>query len=614
MPDYFANLIPQPRKIAIRPGTMGRPRRLRLSTQGLDAEQAETMARLAKIVLGDWLGGAGPAVALQLRLDPKLTTLKKLGDEAYELTITRSLALAARSLAGLQRGIQTVRQVLEDAAAQGPIPRCRILDWPRIAHRGIHYDLAREMECRIKHLRRVIENVAYFRMNTLHLYLENKFAYPSAPTVSPPGAMTPREARELVEYARGFGVTVIPQIATMGHVEHFLHGPYECLREDPKNSFNLCPSHPKTRPFLAGLIRDVAEAFRPPYIHVGYDESHSGVCPRCQKRGSPPEILADHLNWLDEQVKSHGARTMIYADKFLSREDFPRTDAINGGTPAQAHAAIARVNRDILITDWHYTSPYGDTVRYLVREGFEVHLATATNIYWHDSIPYRRGHKWLVDSIDNGIAQGAVGAFNCNWEFYRGQFLDNYWFFEALSAERYWTDRPHDFLTYSSRFSRRFWGVDKDYYGNLASLAETTPTERRKYFLDSEVLPDLSWQMRFDFIEIGDDIIAQVKALRKAARRNADTLRLLDMPGVICRYMGQRAIGKVLLDQALAAGDKAKAIAALKDVRKVAQEVAARLEEGYRVYGGAVVDRERIAAHIRALDARIAAVRAGKGL
>jgi hypothetical protein len=35
-------------------------------------------------------------------------------------------------------------------------------------------------------MKRVIENLASFKGNTLHLYLENKFAYPSAPEIVPP--------------------------------------------------------------------------------------------------------------------------------------------------------------------------------------------------------------------------------------------------------------------------------------------------------------------------------------------------------------------------------------------------------------------------------------------
>ena len=617
MCDFFANLMPQPRRIEKPTGKMRTPERLALVFDGLSDDQSDQFTRLAGIVLRSWTAAAGgSATRLRIRLGQAGTAglarvPAPLAQEGYQLEFGREIVLSARAMPGLQRGIQTLRQLMENGEERGSVPRSHIVDWPRVARRGIHFDLAREMEYRPEHMHRVVDNIAYFRMNTLHLYLENKFVYPSAPDVAPSGVMTPEQAKELCEYAAVFGITVIPQVPTMGHMEHFLNGRYERLREDPQSSFNLCPSHPDARPFLAGLIRDVAEAFHPPWIHVGYDESHSGICERCRQRGKPEQILAEHLNWLDSEVKKHGARTMIYGDKFLSRDDFPRCDAANGGTSEQARAALKQVSRDILITDWHYTAPYGGTVRHLVRQGFDVHIVTASNIFWHDSIPLNRGHHWIVETTDRGILQGASGAFHSNWEYYRGQFFDNFWFFQALAAERQWTDQPHDYRAFGSRFASRFWGTEQDYYSEIGSLLETTPTQRRQHFLDCDVNVELPWQTRLDYLEIADYVLSRVKAFRRAARRNGDTLRMLDMPAVIVRYMGNRAIHLPLAREAVRKGDKVKAVESLREVRKAAMEVAARLDEGYRIYGGAVVDRSRIRAHIEAIDRELAAVEPG---
>jgi hypothetical protein len=421
--------------------------------------------------------------------------------------------------------------------------------------------------------------------------------------------MTPVQARALCDYAALFGITVIPQIATMGHLEHVLHGPYAKLREDPQNPYNLCPTHPGARPFLAGLIADVAAAFKSPFIHVGYDESHSGVCPRCRAKGPAHQLLADHLNWLNAEVKKHGARTMIYGDKFLARGDFPRLDCANGGTPAEARAALARVDRDIVITDWHYTAPYADTTAYLVKQGFEVQMASATNIFWHDSIPVHRGHQWIVETQERALRAGATGVINTNWEYYRGQFLDNYWYFQALACERGWTSEPHDFPAWGRRFASRFWGVDEDYFTDIAGLAESTPTGRRAYFLDAEPFfeektgaPLNFFQAALDHEGVGEAILERVARFRKQARRNADTLRMLDMPGWIIRYHGARVFHKARLAEALQGGDRAAALHAIHAVRAILDGVIGRLKDGLRTYGGAGVDLQRAAAQRESLE------------
>ncbi len=617
VPDSLTEcLIPQPRIIRRRPGIVPAVQCLTPTVQAPSIAEKSSAEEAARLILNPWITPSKKARRLFLTLDPTLTIAPRsagpaLADQAYTLSLDQDLRLTARSIAGLRHGLQTLRQLLENAAdASAPhLPRLSIVDWPRLATRGIHLDLAREMEYRPAHLRKIVEHLAYLKFNTLHLYLENKFVFPSAPELAPSGVLTPDQARDLCRFANRLGVRIIPQIATLGHMEHLLHGRFQELREDPASSFNLCPSHPKARPFLAALIGDVHAAFQSPFIHVGYDEAHSGVCPRCQKRGTPPEILADHLNWLNAQVRSHGARTLIYGDQFLARADFPRSDAINASSPESARQALAQVDRDIIITDWHYTAPYGGTVRHLVNEGFEVQIAPATNIYWHDSIPLHRGHHWIVPTIDHAVAEGAVGVMHANWEYYRGQFFDNFWYFQGLSAERSWTDTPHDYATWGRRFARRFWGLEEDRYSELAGLAESLPTGRRRFFGDSQVLaveipsalnplyPDWS-QIRFDHTETGEELIRQARQIKREARRNGDTLRILDMPGQIARYLGVRAVAREALIACAQKGDRSGALAQLAGMLQAARQVLDRLEFGYRVYGGAVQDRARIQTHI----------------
>jgi hypothetical protein len=291
---------------------------------------------------------------------------------------------------------------------------------------------------------------------------------------------------------------------------------------------------------------------------------------------------------------------MIYGDKFLAPEDFPLADSVNGGPAREARSALRRVKRDILITDWHYRAPYGGTTRYFKREGFEVQMVTATNLFWHDSIPLRRGHHWIVETIDRAVAKGATGVFNSNWEYYNGQFFDNFWYFQGLAAERAWTAAPHDYLTWGRRFAARFWGVTEDYYAEIGGLAETVVTRRRRVFSEGQVL-DVDNLGAREYPELGDYLIAQARRFQRAARRNADTLRLMDMPGQMIRYVGIRSRQRVLLERALRAGSRTGALAALAAIKQAADQVARRLAVGYRLYGGAVVDLKRLAWHRRAL-------------
>lgn len=616
------NLIPRPRHIDVRSGTTKPPSVLALHYKGLPPDDADSVAQLAEIVLKPWLNGptkSALSVTLQRSSAPLSRQLKRtpqpLVREAYLLnTSGKGIRITAPYTAGLRLALQTLKQILENAHEYGVLPHCHIVDWPRIANRGIHYDIAREMEYRPAHFKKVVERLAYFKINQLHFYFENKFLFRSSPETAAQGACTPRQARALCDYARLFGITVVPQMVTLGHMNNFLHGPYQRFREDPKTSWNLCPTHPQVRSWLAGMIADVADAFQSPYIHVGYDESHSGVCKRCQRQGTPQQLLAQHLNWLNAEIKKHGARTMIYGDMFVSLAEFPLQDAANGGTPQQALTALRTVDRDIIITNWHYTAPYSETTRYFVKNGFTVYGVTASNIYWHDSIPLNRGQFWISETTDRDIQEGASGMFNSNWEFYRGQCFDNYWYHNALSAEHYWTDTAHNPAAWGTRFTSRFYGLAQDYYSSIAGLMETTKCVRRPAFLVTHVLdlpnnssisPLAGWSWRLptlDHPEIGTHLIERAGEFRRLAKRNSDSLRFFDMPGQIIHYIGTRARAIAFLQIALEQGNRADALSALDTIRNAALQVAPRLDALYKVYGCAVTDRDRLLVHLTTLN------------
>jgi hypothetical protein len=608
----YQNLLPKPLSIQLLGGERSTTTIQIDAADLLNDHPAEALTECAAILLYDWISTADDACTVKLlAADAELDfsdVPPAVVEQAYHLVVGDKITLQAMGVAGFRHGLATLRQILEDGADQGRIPLVEIRDWPAIKWRGVHFDLAREMEFRAAYLRTVIERLAYLKINQLHLYLENNFVYPSCPEVAPKGAMTPQEARELVAYAAGLGVTVVPQIPTLGHMGLLLQGERRQMREDPEIASNICPTHPKTRAFLAGLIADVTDVFQSPFVHLGYDESHSGHCARCMKGGGPERILAEHLNWLNEQVRSHGAVTMIYGDMFLAPEQFPKSDSVNGGRMESANRSLQEVTRDIIITDWHYISPYGNTVEHFVKQGFVVHGVCASNGYWHDTIAFTRGHHWIVDTIDRAIAQGAEGCFNSNWEFYRGQFFENFWFLQALAAERMWYQGTHDFSTYCSRFTHRFWGLPDERFSHLMALIEATSSNlrlRKRYFLDGpdhRVLGEAGIFDQHSGEETGEYILEQVSLLKTQVRRNEEMLDFLDIYGLISLYIGVRVHARAVIDFALKRDATEQVDEAIGSVVAAAERVMEKLDFAFRRFGTAVEDRGRLRSHIRLLQ------------
>ena len=146
-------------------------------------------------------------------------------------------------------------------------------------------------------------------------------------------AFTRNQTRDLIDLAHGHGLTVIPEIESLGHTG-YLHGRPELahLREPTAGKYNaLTPEHPDARAVLRDLIHEAAEIFGSRYIHVGLDEANLGHDP---ERGREPwERYADHLAFLHETVTEAlranpprepdpaepiGGKMMMWADHLVS--------------------------------------------------------------------------------------------------------------------------------------------------------------------------------------------------------------------------------------------------------------------------------------------------------
>jgi hexosaminidase len=223
------------------------------------------------------------------------------GDEGYRLTIRRDgVDLRATAPAGLFNGVQTLRQLLPPAVEAGApvIPGGTITDRPRYAYRGTMLDLARHFHTPDE-VRTYIDQISRFKINYLHLHLSDDQgwriqidAWPKLTTVGGAagtgvggdggGYLTKDDYRDLVRYAAGRFVTIIPEIDMPGHVnaaqvaypELTCDGVAPRPRTDMRVGYStLCVREEITYRFVEDVIRELAEMTPGPYLHIGGDET-----------------------------------------------------------------------------------------------------------------------------------------------------------------------------------------------------------------------------------------------------------------------------------------------------------------------------------------------------
>lgn len=239
-----------------------------------------------------------------LTLDKNKTTA--LGVEGYELLIEkRIVTVTAASAAGLFHGVQTIRQLLPEkieaaSVQEGPweIPTGTITDYPEYGFRGTMIDVARHF-FPAEDIKQVIDNLAYYKMNILHLHLADdqgwRIEIKSWPNLTAHGGKTEvgggeggfytqEVYKDLVKYASDRFVTIVPEIDMPGHTNAALSSYPELNCNDKAPDLytgtnvgfsTLCVNKDITYKFIDEVFGELVAMTPGQYIHIGGDESHA---------------------------------------------------------------------------------------------------------------------------------------------------------------------------------------------------------------------------------------------------------------------------------------------------------------------------------------------------
>jgi hexosaminidase len=353
-------LVPMPTSVRDLPG---RDFRLRQGTRIVvagDAEAVEIATDLAEklrastgLPLRLVRGERARYGAIVLRVRPASELPGVTGPEAYQLSVrTSHVLLEASTAQGLFRGLQTLRQLLPPQVEsmtrqEGPwtVPAVQIVDSPRFAYRGAMLDVARHF-LTVDEVKRYIDDIALYKMNTLHLHLSDdqgwrieiegwpqltRYGGTTEVAGGPGGWYTQSDYAEIVQYAAQRFITVVPEIDTPGHTNAALAAYPEltCEGQAPPlytgievGFSSLCIDKEVTYKFLDDVIGQLARLTPGPYLHIGGDEAHSTE-------------EADYVRFIERVekiVQKHGKQMMGWAE--ISAADLSETSVAQYWNPA----------------------------------------------------------------------------------------------------------------------------------------------------------------------------------------------------------------------------------------------------------------------------------------
>lgn len=246
-----------------------------------------------------------------------------------------------RAVCGNGQGARYARdvfsQIVERVGGGNDTPACKarcctIEDWPDIPVRGFMLDVSRGRVPTAEALSDLIKTLSRLRYNQLQLYVEHTYAFKNHEEVwREASPLTQAEIRDADALCRKYGIELVPNLNSFGHVERWLkHEKYKSLAECPNGfyheifkmqrvagTFAACE---EAADFMDTLYAEYLPNFSSDKFNIGGDEPWELGQGRsrelCEKYGKRAVYL-EHMTRLKRRVEGYGKKMMFWGDVLL---------------------------------------------------------------------------------------------------------------------------------------------------------------------------------------------------------------------------------------------------------------------------------------------------------
>ena len=262
-------------------------------------------------------------------------TDKTTSKEAYKITIDDTgIHLTGASETAVLYGLRTIEQI---TSVNGALAYGEIVDYPNVAERRIHVDMARKYISKDWFIRQIRE-MSYFKMNAIQMHFSENLGFriecETDPSIVSEQHLTKADVREILAEAKKYGVKVIPSFDSPGHVDQILRAHPEYGQVSSNGSHyksGLDITNPEAIKYIYSLYDEYMELFKEcTDFHIGGDEymefdrapfttQYKSVLDNYAKKTIDPnatwkDTVAKYINDLAEHVHEKGFTPRVWND------------------------------------------------------------------------------------------------------------------------------------------------------------------------------------------------------------------------------------------------------------------------------------------------------------
>ena len=305
-----------------------------------------------------------------------------IGEEDYRIEITRGgVHIYSASQTGNFYALQTLTQL---AGPNRILHTGVIKDSPRCPWRGLMLDEARHFSG-TERVKMILDEMARLKLNRFHWHLTDaqgwRIEIKALPRLTETGSVgnhsnpdapakfyTQEQIREIIEYAAQRGIMVIPEIDMPGHAGA-ANRSYPEYSGGDYYGFTFNPGKEETYSFLMTILREVAELFPAPYLHIGGDEASYGSSVWPEQPEIAELMSREHLESAKE-VEAYFMNRMADSVKVLGKTLVGWDDSMDVGLGGE----------DQVIMWWRHDRP--DKLRKLCEKGIPTVICPRRPLYF----------------------------------------------------------------------------------------------------------------------------------------------------------------------------------------------------------------------------------------